>query len=143
MSLFSIAIKDNCYFTLDKKMRKNQQGTSYIGILLGIIALAFMLKITVAVWPLYWDDNAINKQIADAVANSPNDITPAKFSSQMGQKFDMNNIRDIKFNDIATVSTKDGLQVTKKYEVRKNFMLNIDIVLTFEKSFDKRSVESK
>jgi len=55
----------------------------------------------------------------------------------------MNNIRDVKFDDIATVSTQDGLQVTKKYEVRKNFMLNIDLVLTFEKSFDKRSVESK
>ena len=121
-------------------MRKNQQGTSYIGILLGIIAFAFMLKIIVAVWPSYWDDRAINDQIEDVIKNSPSDITPAKFSSEIGKKFDMNNIRDIKFNDIATVSTKDGLQVTKKYEVRKNFMLNIDIVLTFEKSFDKRSI---
>ena len=124
-------------------MRKNQQGTSYIGILLGIIALAFVIKITVAVWPLYIEDRAINKQISEAVSNSPNDITPAKFSALVGKKFDMNSIVDVKFNDIATVSTKDGLQVTKKYEVRKNFMLNIDIVLTFEKSFDKRSVESK
>ena len=55
----------------------------------------------------------------------------------------MNNTRETKFSDFATVTTKDGLQVTKKYEVRKNFMLNIDLVLTFEKSFDKRSVESK
>ena len=124
-------------------MRKNQQGASYIGILLGIIAAAFLLKIIVAVWPLYWDDNAINKQIAELIKNSPADTTPAKFSAKMEQNFDMNNIRDIKFNDIATVSTQDGLQVTKKYEVRKPFMLNIDLVLTFEKSFDKRSVESK
>ncbi|RZG49404.1 DUF4845 domain-containing protein [Acinetobacter wuhouensis] len=124
-------------------MRKNQQGASYIGILVGIIAAAFLLKIIVAVWPLYWDDNAINKQIAELVSNSPNDITPTQFSSKIGQKFDMNNIRDVKFEDIAKVSTKDGLQVTKKYEVRKPFMLNIDLVLTFEKSFDKRSVESK
>ena len=124
-------------------MRKNQQGASYIGILLGIIAAAFLLKIIVAVWPLYWDDNAINKQIAELVKNSPAEITPAQFSAKMGLNFDMNNIRDIKFNDIATVSTQDGLQVTKKYEVRKPFMLNIDLVLTFEKSFDKRSVESK
>ncbi|MEG0486967.1 MAG: DUF4845 domain-containing protein [Acinetobacter sp.] len=124
-------------------MRKNQQGTSYIGILLGIIALAFMLKIIVAVWPLYWDDRVIDQQIVEQIQNSPADISPAKFSSEVGQRFDMNNIRDIKFDDIATVSTQDGLQVTKKYEVRKNFMLNIDIVLTFEKSFDKRSVESK
>lgn len=124
-------------------MRKNQQGTSYIGILLGIIALAFMLKIAVAVWPLYWDDHAIDQQIVEQIKNSSADITPSKFSSEVGRRLEMNNIRDIKFDDIATVSTQDGLQVTKKYEVRKNFMLNIDIVLTFEKSFDKRSVESK
>lgn len=124
-------------------MRKNQQGTSYIGILLGIIALAFILKITVAVWPLYWDDRVIDQQIVEQIKKSSADITPSKFSSEIGKNFDMNNIRDIKFDDIATVSTQDGLQVTKKYEVRKHFMLNIDIVLTFEKSFDKRSVESK
>ena len=95
-------------------MRKNQQGASYIGILVGIIAAAFLLKIIVAVWPLYWDDNAINKQIAELVSNSPNDITPTQFSSKMGQKFDMNNIRDVKFEDIATVSTKSVGPGTRK-----------------------------
>ncbi len=124
-------------------MRKNQQGTSYIGILLGIIAAAFLLKIIVAVAPLYIDDRTMNQQIAEQVKNSPADITPAKFVTEVGKRFEMNNIRETKFSDIATVTTKDGLQVTKKYEVRKNFMLNIDLVLTFEKSFDKRSVESK
>ena len=124
-------------------MRKKQQGTSYIGILLGIIAAAFLLKIIVAVAPLYIDDRTMNQQIAEQVKNSPADITPAKFVTEVGKRFEMNNIRETKFSDIATVTTKDGLQVTKKYEVRKNFMLNIDLVLTFEKSFDKRSVESK
>ena len=124
-------------------MRKNQQGTSYIGILLGIIAAAFLLKIIVAVAPLYIDDRTMNQQIAEQVKNSPADITPAKFVTEVGKRFEMNNIRETKFSDIATVTTKDGLQVTKKYEVRKNFMLNIDLVLTFEKSFDQRSVESK
>jgi hypothetical protein len=66
-----------------------------------------------------------------------------KFATEVDKRLEMNNIRDTKLEDIATVSTKDGLQVTKKYEVRKNFMLNIDLVLTFEKSFDQRSVESK
>ncbi len=124
-------------------MRKNQQGASYIGILLGIIALAFMLKIIVAVLPLYWDDRVINGQIVEQIKNSSAEITPLKFATEVDKRLEMNNIRDTKFEDIATVSTKDGLQVTKKYEVRKNFMLNIDLVLTFEKSFDQRSVESK
>ena len=124
-------------------MRKNQQGASYIGILLGIIALAFMLKIIVAVWPFTPDDRVINNQIVEQINKSSTDITPMKFATEVDKRLEMNNIRDTKLEDIATVSTKDGLQVTKKYEVRKNFMLNIDLVLTFEKSFDQRSVESK
>ena len=124
-------------------MRNTQKGASYISILLGIMVVAFVLKATVAVWPSYWDDRVINNQIAELVKNSPADITPSTFISKMGQNLEMNNIRDIKFQDIATVSTKDGLEVTKKYEVRKNFLMNIDLVLTFEKSFDQRSVQSK
>ena len=124
-------------------MRKTQQGVSYIGILLGVVAFAFMAKIVIAVWPSYWDDRVIDGQIAELVASSPNDVTPSNFITQMDKRLVMNNIHDIHFQDIATVSTKNGLEVTKKYEVRKNFMLNIDIVLTFEKSFDKRSVQSK
>ncbi|OTG81579.1 DUF4845 domain-containing protein [Acinetobacter sp. ANC 4648] len=124
-------------------MRKNQQGTSYIGILFGVVAFAFIVKIIIAVWPSYWDDRVIDKQIEEEIVASPSTITPSAFASKMSQRLDMNNIRDIKFNDIATVSTKDGLAVIKKYEVRKPFVLNIDLVLTFEKSFDQRSVQSK
>ena len=124
-------------------MRKSQQGTSYIGILFGVVAFAFIVKIIIAVWPSYWDDRVINNQIVEQIKNSSAEITPMKFATEVDKRLEMNNIRDTKLEDIATVSTKDGLQVTKKYEVRKNFMLNIDLVLTFEKSFDQRSVESK
>ena len=85
----------------------------------------------------------INQQIESQIKKSPSNITPAQFSTQMSQNFSMNNIRDINFQDIAHVSTENGLEVMKKYEVRKKFMLNIDIILTFEKSFDQRSVQSK
>ncbi len=37
----------------------------------------------------------------------------------------------------------DGLQVKKEYEIRKPFLLNIDIVMKFEKSFDQSSVQAE
>lgn len=124
-------------------MRKSQQGASYISILLGIVVFAFIVKATLALWPSYWDDRVIDNQIEQLMQESSADITPSKFESQMSQRLDMNNIRDIQFKDIATVSTDNGLTVTKKYEVRKPFFMNIDLVQTFEKSFDQRSVQSK
>ena len=124
-------------------MRKAQQGASYIAILLGVIVFAFIVKAVVAVWPSYWDDRVIDNQIEEQFNKSTSSTTPSQFATQVQQSFDMNNIKDLKFNDIAHVSTENGLVVSKKYEVRKPFLLNIDLVLTFEKSFDQRSVQSK
>ena len=124
-------------------MRKNQQGASYIGILVAIIGFAFLAKIVIAVWAPYWDDRVIDGQIAELLQNSPKDISPSEFESKIEQRFDMNGIRDIKFKDIAQVMNTDGLQVKKDYEIRKPFLLNIDIVLKFEKSFDQSSVQAK
>lgn len=124
-------------------MVNTQRGASYTAILLGVVVAAFALKILIAVWQPYWDDRLINQLIEEQVVISPAKITPSQFSARMGQSFSMNNIREIKFDDVAQVSGKNGLLVTKKYEVRKPFLLNIDFVLTFEKSFDQRSVQSK
>ena len=124
-------------------MHKNEKGASYIGILIAIVGFAFLAKIAIAVWGLYWDDRVINGQIEELMKSSPANVDPAKFTSQMSQRLDMNNVRDIKFDEIAQVTNIDGLQVKKDYEIRKPFLLNIDLVLNFEKSFDQRSVQTK
>lgn len=124
-------------------MPRNQQGASYIGVLIAIIGFAFLAKIVIAVWAPYWDDRVIDGQITELLQSSPKDISPSEFESKIEQRFDMNGIRDIKFKDIAQVMNTDGLQVKKDYEIRKPFLLNIDLVLKFEKSFDQRSVQTK
>jgi hypothetical protein len=59
----------------------------------------------------------------------------------MDQRLDMNNVRDLHFKDIAQVTYKDDLVVKKKYEVRKPFVLNISLVMNFEKTFDQKSAK--
>lgn len=124
-------------------MRKNQQGASYIAILIAVIGFAFLAKIVIAVWGPYWDDRVIDDQITELMQSSPKTIAPSEFETKMEQRFDMNGVRDLHFKDIAQVLNTDGLQVNKDYEVRKPFLLNIDLVLKFEKSFDQRSVQTK
>ncbi|WP_262010597.1 DUF4845 domain-containing protein [Acinetobacter baumannii] len=124
-------------------MRKAQQGTSYLAILFGAVIFAIAVKAVLAVWPAYWDDRVINNQITELMQQSSADITPQKFMTQMDQRLEMNNIRDLHFKEIAEVFNQPSLTVKKKYEVRKPFLLNIDLVLTFEKSFDKTSVQAK
>ena len=104
---------------------------------------AIAVKAVLAVWPTYWDDRLINNQIEELLQESSSEITPQKFVTQMDQRLEMNNIRDLHFKEIAQVFNQSGLTVKKKYEVRKPFLFNIDLVLTFEKSFDKTSVQTK
>ena len=124
-------------------MRKNQQGASYIAILIAIIGFAFMAKVAIAVWGPYFDDRMLDNQIEEQLLNGPKNLSPQKFIGEMDKRLNMNNIRDMKFADVAQVTNVDGLQVKKEYEIRKPFLLNIDIVMKFEKSFDQSSVQAK
>lgn len=124
-------------------MRKNQQGVSYIAILFAIMGFAFMAKVVIAVWAPYFDDRMINSQIEEVFQSSSKNIQPAEFESQLSKRLDMNGIRDVKIKEIMQVTNTEGLQVKKEYEVRKPFLLNIDLVLKFEKSFDQSSVQAK
>ena len=99
------------------------------------------MKAAVAIWPAYWDDKIVDTQIQELLKESPDNVTPAKFAAQMEQRMEMNNVRDLRFSDIAQVTYVDDLVVKKKYEVRKPFMLNISLVMNFEKTFDKKSAK--
>jgi hypothetical protein len=78
------------------QMRKSQQGASYIAILFGVILFAMAVKAAVAIWPAYWDDKIIDTQIQELLKESPDNI-PAKFTAQMDQRLEMNNVRDLRF----------------------------------------------
>jgi hypothetical protein len=78
------------------QMRKSQQGASYIAILFGVILFAMAVKAAVAIWPAYWDDKIIDTQIQELLKESPDNIT-AKFTAQMDQRLEMNNVRDLRF----------------------------------------------
>ena len=122
---------------------RHQQGASYIAILIAIIGFAFMAKVAVAVWGPYFDDRMLDNQIEEQLLNGPKNLSPQQFIGEMDKRLSMNNIRDMKFADVAQVTNVDGLEVKKEYEIRKPFLLNIDIVMKFEKSFDQSSVQAK
>ncbi|NWK75230.1 DUF4845 domain-containing protein [Acinetobacter cumulans] len=121
---------------------RHQKGASYIAILFAVIGLAFIAKALVAVWGPYVDDRLINDQIEQQIASGPKNLSPAAFDKEMDKRFQMNMV-DKKFADVAKVSNENGLLVEKNYEIRKPFLLNIDIVLKFEKRFDQSSVQAK
>ncbi|MHA3056934.1 DUF4845 domain-containing protein [Acinetobacter sp. ANC 5584] len=125
-------------------MHKFQRGVSYSTFLLVLIIFSIVLKVVVAIWPAYWDDHIIDKQIQSVLDDNPAPLSSDKFASAMNERLSMNNINDLKIEDIAKVSNDGGqLNVAKRYEVRRHLLLNIDIVLSFEKNFDQRTAQAK
>ena len=116
-------------------MLYKQRGVSFIGIFLAILVAVFAMKMAVAIWPAYWDDRIIDKEITNALVNAPKGTTPAKFKQDLARQLEMNNIRDLNINDIMKVTNTSGLAVNKEYEVRKPFIANIELVMTFKKDF--------
>ena len=124
-------------------MRKAQQGTSYVAVMLVVICIAFVIKVAVVLWAPYFDDRMINNQIVELMQDSPKNMLPDEFVTKMDQRLAMNRLSDLKFQEIAKVSNQNGLIVEKNYELRKPFLLNIDLVLKFEKNFEQSSIQAK
>ena len=122
---------------------RNQRGTSYFAILFAIMGFAFIAKVVIAVWGPYWDDRVVDNQIEELLVASPANIESSKFLSQLNQRLDMNNVREFNVKENIKVINGAGLQVKKDYEVQKNFMMNIDLLMKFEKDFDQSAVKAK
>jgi len=122
---------------------RHQQGASYIAILFAIMGFAFLAKIAVAVWGPYFDDRLVDSQIEELLKTAPANITPEQFNSELSKRLEMNNIRDFDIKQNVILDNAQAMVVRKNYEVRKNFLMNIDLVMKFEKEFDQSTVKAK
>lgn len=122
-------------------MRRYQQGSAS-SIMAIVILACLVLKIGAAVIPAFFDDRVIDSQIQEAVNASNNTTIPQKFYSDLNSRLSMNNVRDVKAEDIVKVTqTGKGIRAVKDYEVRSQFVLNVDFAMKFEKIFDKGTTE--
>lgn len=115
-------------------MRISQRGFSYVGLLSVIAILGMLLKVVAAVGPAYYDNYTIDKIIIslfrDGRANSV-----ADFKRGLSDRFQINNIRDKSPDDFEYEFEDKMLTVIVDYEVRQPFMGNVDVVMTFKKTY--------
>lgn len=119
-----------------------QRGASYWGIMFGVMLAVLIIKAALVTWPAYWDDKLINDTITQRLKESETTTTPDKFKSDIGLQLERNNIRDLKVDDILKATNEGGLNIQTDYEVRKNFIANIDLVMKFQHKFDQRAIKT-
>ena len=118
------------------KIIKKQQGVTAITIAMGLVLLAFFVLIVVTVWPVYMENFSVNshlKRLAeDTQAKS---MTKEEIYKTLEKRFGIDDVKSVTRQDITvTGESGRGYEVTVEYEVRKEFMGNVDIVLYFEKT---------
>lgn len=119
-----------------------QRGVSYWSVMIIIMFVVFGIKLFVALFPTYTDDVLVNKVVTERLNTASLETTPAVLEKELGQQFNMNSLTTLNPREIFVITNRNGNQVVKKYEVRKPFIANIDLVIRFEKTFDQRAIKA-
>lgn len=119
-----------------------QRGVSYWSVMIIIMFVVFGIKLFVALFPTYTDDVLVNKVVTERLNTASLETTPAVLEKELGQQFNMNSLTTLNPREIFVITNRNGNQVVKKYEVRKPFIANIDLVVRFEKTFDQRAIKA-
>ena len=116
---------------------KHQQGASALGVLFTITMVLFTAATAIKVIPLYSDNYTI-KGALDALEEQPGitKMSSRKISSLLLKSLKINNVHNVKGDDIVIKKEKGRLTVNVDYEVRLNLVQNVDLLFTFENQFE-------
>ena len=117
------------------KIIKKQQGVTMITIALGLVLLAFFVLIAVTVWPVYMENFNVNSHL-DRLQNDSKvkSMTKIEIVKTLEKRFGIDDVKSVGREDITdTGEPGSGYEIEVDYEVRKEFMGNVDLVIYFNR----------
>ena len=120
---------------MDKKISKNK-GLTLIGFLIVLVVVLFFAYAGMRVVPMYLEYHALVGAM-DKLKNDP--MAKSKSPSQIKDSIQRSlwvsyASNNIKPNNIRISKTTDGIKVRVAYEIREDFLGNIDIVGSFDRT---------
>ena len=118
------------------KTISKQNGVTMITIVLGLVLLAFFVLIAVTLWPVYMEyysvSSHMNRLAEDPQAKS---MTKTEIYKTLEKRFGIDDIKNVKREDITiTGDSGQGYDIEVDYEVRKEFLGNVDLIIYFNKT---------
>lgn len=119
------------------KFSASQKGLSFVGLLVSLALLAFVVSTAFKLVPHYLDYMSMKKIIETVENNQALDITTVDdFYSYVGKNMQVNNIQDVDLNKALKVTVQNGkFNAHLKYEQREPLIQNIDLVMKFDQQF--------
>jgi len=118
-------------------MIKRQKGASGLSILFTIVVIVFFGATGLKLTPVYLDNFTV-KGALDALGEQPGitKMSRSKIKSVLMKQLQINNVRNIKNEDIVVNKEKGRLTVNIDYEIRMDLIQNIDLLVSFENQFE-------
>lgn len=112
-----------------------QKGMSGVGWLLILALIAFFTLLGLKVIPAYMNSMTVGS-VLSGMEEEPGlgRKSPAEIMETLNKRLSINMIKDIGRDEIYLESGKDMYYIDIEYEVRRDFIGNIDLVLSFDKS---------
>lgn len=118
------------------KLRKQQQGLTMISILFLMAIVIFFIVLGMKIGPVYLENSSIKGILESLPSNrSLKTSTPKKIRRVIAKKFNINSIYN--YDKYVSVKKKGGkITVTMPYEVRKNVVGNLDVIMAFDEKIE-------
>jgi hypothetical protein len=121
----------------DRIMKNNKQkGFTVLGGLTALLIVGFFLTAAFKVGPLYLDNSFIRAALDSLAHENIHTLTDRAVRGKLSSTFSINNIRDVDTKQIKIIREQTKTLVTLNYEKRVDFMGNVDVVVSFENSYD-------
>ena len=115
------------------KYAKEQGGMTFIGIMLMFLFVGFLLLAVLRIWPLYYENFAVQKTLvsfADDYKDNKS-ITLQKLKTSLQTRLDVQDVRNLKVDNIEFKKSRKGYTVDASYKAVANYIGNLNFMVEF------------
>lgn len=119
--------------------KTRQRGITLIGFVIVLAVAGFFAFMAMKLVPIYQEYMSVVSAMK-ALQDEPGivNMSPLKIRDLLSRRFDISYVDSVKPENIK-ITRADGYLLQIKYEVRKPFMYNIDIVASFDRTVELKS----
>lgn len=115
------------------RMRHRQEGMTLIGWLVLLGMLGFLTLIVLRLAPAYMEYSKVVTSVDSVYQQLTPESTPAQVRADITRRFNVNDVRTILGSDVALTRVDGNWTFHVQYEVRREMMGNVDVVVMFER----------
>ena len=117
--------------------KPKQKGFTFIGLVIVLAIIGFVTLTVLKIFPVYMENLAV-KTSMDAIKTDQGikNMSAGQIRSLFEKKLDMNQVTSVKAKDAKIGRGIGEITFKLEYEVRKDYIGNIDLILSFKNEFE-------